>query len=179
MASLRELGLESPKETGATFAENAALKAREISLRTEAVVIADDSGLEVDALGGEPGVYSARYSGEPPDDERNIELLIERLSGTPDEERTGRFRCAVAVARGGEILLTASGTCEGTIGHERRGTNGFGYDPVFILADGRTMAELSDDEKNVISHRAVAFRAVAEELTELIAELANAGESSW
>jgi XTP/dITP diphosphohydrolase len=179
VVSLRELGLESPNETGTTFAENAAIKAREISLLTDSVVVADDSGLEVDALGGEPGVYSARYSGEPPDDERNIDLLIEKLSGTLDGARTARFQCAVAVARRGEMLLTSSGSCEGTIGHERKGTNGFGYDPLFILSDGRTMAELTDDEKNQISHRAVAFRAVAGPLAELIEELAKAGESSW
>jgi XTP/dITP diphosphohydrolase len=179
IVSLRELRLESPEETGITFAENAAIKAREISLQTDSVVVADDSGLEVDALDGEPGVYSARYSGEPPDDERNIDLLLDRLSGTPQESRAARYRCVVAVARGGEMLLTSSGSCEGTIGHERKGTNGFGYDPLFIMADGRTMAELSDDEKNQISHRAVAFRAVAGPLTELIEELASAGESTW
>jgi XTP/dITP diphosphohydrolase len=171
--------MESPEETGATFLENAELKAREISLRTPDLVIADDSGLEVDALGGEPGVYSARYSGEPPDDERNIDLLLAKLEGVDPDRRTGRYRCVVAVAQRGEILLTAAGSCEGTIGYERRGSNGFGYDPIFIMADGRTMAELSDVQKNQISHRAVAFRAVADSLTELIGELTIAGESSW
>lgn len=179
VASLRELGLDSPEETGVTFLENATLKAREISLQVTGLVVADDSGLEVDALDGAPGVYSARYSGEPPDDERNIDLLLARLEHVPDAARTGRFQCVVAVARAGEVVLSAAGSCEGTIGHSRRGLNGFGYDPVFVLPDGRTMAELSDEEKNQISHRAVAFRAVAEPLNELIAELANAGENSW
>jgi XTP/dITP diphosphohydrolase len=179
VASLRELGMESPDETGATFVENAELKAREISLLTPSLVIADDSGLEVDVLGGEPGVFSARYSGEPPDDERNIDLLLSRMEGVSLDRRTGRYRCVVAVARRGEILLTAAGSCEGTIGFERRGTNGFGYDPIFVMSDGRTMAELSDVEKNQVSHRAVAFRAVADSLTGLIEELTIAGESSW
>lgn len=179
VASLTELGLNSPEETGLTFAENAALKAREISLLTPSIVVADDSGLEVDALSGAPGVYSARYSGEPPDDERNISLLLSNLAYTPANDRSARFQCAVAVAKGGEVLLTAEGSCEGTIGYERRGTNGFGYDPVFLLPNGRTMAELSDQEKNTISHRAVAFRAVAEELSRLIAEPADVGETSW
>jgi XTP/dITP diphosphohydrolase len=171
--------MESPDETGVTFAENAELKAREISRLTPWPVIADDSGLEVDALDGAPGVYSARYSGEPPDDQRNIDLLLAQLAAVSDASRTGRFRCVVAVARKGEVLFTAAGACEGVIGHERRGANGFGYDPVFILPDGRTMAEISDEEKNQISHRAVAFRTVAEPLTELMDELANAGERSW
>jgi XTP/dITP diphosphohydrolase len=174
--SLRDLKLSVPEETGNTFAENAALKATAISLATDAIVVADDSGLEVDALGGEPGVRSARYAGEPGDDQRNIDLLLRRLAGTPLELRSARFRCAVAVAQRGEILLVSEGACEGSIGFERRGTNGFGYDPVFVLQDGRTMAELSANGKNMISHRAVAFRGVAEPLTELFEELTIAGE---
>lgn len=174
--SLRDLGVEGPEETGETFADNAELKATTISRLTDALVVADDSGLEVDALQGAPGVRSARYAGEPPNDERNIDLLLERLSDVPQPLRTARFRCAVAVARHGEVLLRADGSCEGTIGFERRGSNGFGYDPIFVFSDGRTMAELSAEEKNQVSHRAIAFRAVAEPLTELVAELSSVGE---
>lgn len=174
--SLTDLELTGPEETGESFADNAALKATEISRVTDALVVADDSGLEVDALQGAPGVRSARYAGDPPDDQRNIDLLLEQMAEIPPALRTARFRCAVAVARRGEILLRADGTCEGSIGYQRRGTRGFGYDPIFVLPDGRTMAELSDEEKNQVSHRAVAFRAVAEPLSALIGELSNAGE---
>ena len=175
--SFRDLGLTGPEETGSTFAENAALKAVDISLRVDAIVVADDSGLEVDALGGAPGVFSARFSGEPPNDQRNIELLLEKLSGVPDETRSARFRCAIAVARHGTILLTADGVCEGAIGHGCRGSNGFGYDPVFVLPSGSTMAELSTEEKNRISHRAVAFRAVADAMIGLIEEQSRRGDA--
>jgi XTP/dITP diphosphohydrolase len=166
--TLVDLNLESPDESGVTFAENAAIKAATISEAVDTLVLADDSGLEVDALDGAPGVYSARYAGEPGDDERNIDLLLDRLSDVADPGRTARFVCQVAVARGGSILATAEGSCPGRIGHERRGSNGFGYDPVFVLADGRTMAELSTEEKNQISHRAEAFRNVADRLIELV-----------
>jgi XTP/dITP diphosphohydrolase len=175
--SLRDLDLAPPDETGSTFEDNAALKAIEISLYTNRLVLADDSGLEVDALGGSPGVYSARYAGEPPDELRNIELLLSRLDSVPDDKRSARFRCVVVVARHGKQLLTSSGKCEGTIGREPRGTNGFGYDPVFMLPDGRAMAQLTAVEKNRISHRANAFRAVAGQLTRLIDELEIIGES--
>lgn len=175
--SLLDLGLTGPEETGASFADNAALKAIEISRHVKELVVADDSGLEVDVLGGGPGVYSARFAGDPPDDKRNIDLLLSRLMGMPDERRTARFRCAIAVARGGEIVLTADGTCHGRIGHACRGTNGFGYDPVFELPSGKTMAELTTEEKNLISHRAIAFRAVADALIGLIGEPSQRGDS--
>jgi len=174
--SLLDLGLTGPEETGTTFAENAALKAIDISTRVPGLVVADDSGLEVDALGGAPGVYSARFAGEPPDDRRNIDLLLKRLSGKPESERTARFRCAIATARYGKVMLTAEGICEGHIGHECRGFDGFGYDPVFVLPSGRTMAELKTEEKNQISHRAVAFRNIIGVLLGFIDEPSQRGD---
>lgn len=179
VATFYDLGFDSPEETGSTFLDNAVLKAREISRLTDHLVVADDSGLVVDALGGAPGIYSARYSGEPPDDQRNIDHLLAQMAGIPGERRTARYQCAVAVARCGKVLLTSEGACSGVISYETRGTNGFGYDPIFILSDGRTMAELSDAEKNQISHRAVAFRAVANALRELIDELDITGDARW
>lgn len=176
--SLGDVGVDPPEETGATFAENAAIKSVPLSVNVEWVVVADDSGLEVDALNGEPGVRSARYAGEPPDDQRNIDLLLARLAGVPDSARTARFRCAVSVAWQGAELLTGSGTCEGRIGYERRGDHGFGYDPIFMLDNGRTMAELTSEEKNRISHRARALGEVAERLAMLIDELHSTGDVS-
>lgn len=150
---------EEIEETGLTFAENAAQKAREACKRTGIITLADDSGLEVDALNGAPGVYSARFAGEAKDDEANIDKLLQLLEKVPDEERTGRFRCVLTVATpDGEEYMT-EGTVEGKIIRQRRGKGGFGYDPVFFVPDfGRTMAELSLGQKNKLSHRAQAFR---------------------
>ena len=150
-------------ETGETFEENALLKARAFgeALPPEAVaegwwVLGDDSGLEVDALGGEPGVRSNRWAGAGTTAEQRNRLLIERLEGVPDEERTARFRCVIAlISPAGEEYLV-DGTVEGCIAHEPRGTGGFGYDPIFELPDGRRISELSPDEKNRISHRGIA-----------------------
>lgn len=158
--SLRDIpDWEEVEETGSTFAENAALKARAAAKRTGYIALADDSGLEVDALGGAPGVYSARYAGEPKDDERNNDKLLKSLEKVPDEERTGRFRCALVIATpDGKTSLT-EGTVEGRILRARRGHDGFGYDPLFFMADfGRTMAELTMGQKNKLSHRAQAFQ---------------------
>lgn len=168
--TLDDMNMLSPDETGMTFAENATMKAVEVSKLVDAIVLADDSGLEVDALNGEPGVYSARYAGEPGNDRSNIDLLLRRLEGVDESKRAGRFVCSVVVARGGDVLFSAEGRCEGRIGHERRGENGFGYDPVFCFDDGRTMAELSTGEKNQISHRAMAYRNVADRLKALFTE---------
>ncbi|WP_019851278.1 XTP/dITP diphosphatase [Desulfitobacterium sp. PCE1] len=150
---------EEVEETGSTFAENAAMKARIAAQRMGLVSLADDSGLEVDALQGAPGVYSARYAGEPKDDDKNNDRLLQELEGVPEEQRTGRFRCALVIAAPtGEEYLT-EGTVEGRILNERRGKEGFGYDPLFYLPDfGRTMAQLNLSQKNKISHRAEAFR---------------------
>lgn len=167
--SLGDLGeWEDVEETGATFADNAAVKARIAAQRTGLVSLADDSGLEVDALQGAPGVYSARYAGEPKDDDRNNDKLLQELEGVPEEQRTGRFRCALVIAcPNGEEYLT-EGTVEGRILNERRGKEGFGYDPLFYLPDfGRTMAQLNLSQKNKISHRAQAFRQAVPILKEL------------
>lgn len=152
---------EDVEENGVTFAENAALKAGEAVRRTGLISLADDSGLEVDALDGAPGVYSARYAGEPKDDERNTDKLLHLLETIPENKRTARFRCALVMATPfGEDYLT-EGVVEGRILTKRRGSDGFGYDPVFYLPEfAQTMAELTLAEKNKLSHRAQAFRKV-------------------
>lgn len=157
--SLRDIpDWEDVEETGVTFADNAALKARVAVQRTGLIALADDSGLEVDALDGAPGVYSARYAGEPKSDERNTDKLLHSLDTIPEEKRTARFRCAlVMVTPFGKEYLT-EGAVEGRILTQRRGSDGFGYDPVFYLPEfARTMAELTMTEKNSLSHRAQAF----------------------
>nr|WP_206529486.1 XTP/dITP diphosphatase [Brevibacillus sp. SYP-B805] len=152
-------------EDGETFAANAIKKAVTIAEALGMAAVADDSGLEVDALGGRPGVYSARYAGEKASDEENWRKLLLELKDVPLEKRTARFRCVLAyVEPGGEPIL-ASGSCEGVILPEPAGTNGFGYDPVFFLP-GRncTMAQLDPDVKNRISHRAQAMQSLLEEI---------------
>jgi XTP/dITP diphosphohydrolase len=147
------------EETGNSFEENAILKAEAVSKQLNIRVISDDSGLMIDALEGRPGIFSARYAGEQKDDEANIDKVLKELSGIPTNKRTARFYCALALAAPGQKTLTVSGTCEGRIHEERRGTNGFGYDPIFFVPEkGLSMAELSGDEKNQISHRANAIK---------------------
>ncbi len=158
-------GLEPPEETGATFAENALLKAHFYANASGLLTLADDSGLEVDALGGRPGVQSARYAAT---DQLRIARVLEELSGVPPERRKARFICVAALASPtGEALIRA-GAVAGRITLAPRGTNGFGYDPIFELIEpphaGRTTAELSPAQKNAISHRARALRAIAPEL---------------
>ncbi|WP_307290752.1 XTP/dITP diphosphatase [Bacillus sp. SORGH_AS_0510] len=147
------------EETGTTFEENAILKAEAVSSALNRMVIGDDSGLMVDALEGRPGIYSARYAGEQKNDQNNTNKVLAELENVPEEKRTARFYCALAVAVPGHKTSTVSGTCEGRILKEQRGTNGFGYDPIFYVPDkGLAMAELSSDEKNKISHRANALK---------------------
>ena len=163
--SSAELGdWPEPEETGSTFEENARIKAVAARERFALAALADDSGLEVDALDGEPGVYSSRYSGECATDARNNERLLTVLGGTPLEERTARFRCAMVFIDEDGSEIVASGACEGTIGFEPRGAGGFGYDPLFWpdATPGRTMAELETAEKNAISHRGAALHALRE-----------------
>ncbi|MGE4272023.1 MAG: XTP/dITP diphosphatase [Desulfitobacterium sp.] len=149
---------EEVEETGVTFAENASVKARIAAERTGLISLADDSGLEVDALNGAPGVYSARYAGEPADDEKNNDKLLKELEGVPEAQRTGRFWCALVIATPTGEEFLSEGTVEGRILNERRGKEGFGYDPLFYLPDfGRTMAQLNLCQKNKISHRAQAL----------------------
>ena len=154
VVGLAEVGLSAPPETGVTFAENAILKARQAALGSGLPALADDSGLEVDALGGAPGVYSARYAGAAADDEANRQRLIAELARVPEVARTGRFRCAIAMALPDGAVEAVEASCEGRLITEPRGSGGFGYDPLFLFPErGLTMAELSMAEKNVISHR--------------------------
>lgn len=158
--SQKEAGIKTDvDETGTTFAENAAIKARAVAAKTDAIVIADDSGLVVDFLNGEPGIYSARYMGEDTSyDIKNAEI-IRRLEGAKEEERTARFACAIAAVLPDGRELLAEATIEGVIAHEPAGAEGFGYDPIFFVPEfGKTTAELSMEEKNKISHRGKALR---------------------
>jgi len=156
-------------ETGATFEDNARLKAGGYAALSGLITLADDSGLEVDLLNGEPGVYSARYGGSGTTAEDRYRLLLRKLEGVADDKRTARFRCVIAIAVPGEDMITSSGACEGVIIHEPRGVQGFGYDPVFYLPEqGKTMAELDPELKNQISHRAVAVRAIRPMLEDII-----------
>lgn len=158
--SLADIGYtEEIEETGHTFEENAVLKAEAVAKAMNKMVIADDSGLSIDNLGGSPGVYSARYAGEQKDDQANIVKVLGELKEIEKEQRTARFRCALAVSIPGEETKTVEGHVEGYIAEEPRGEYGFGYDPIFIVKDkDKTMAELTSDEKNKISHRADALK---------------------
>jgi XTP/dITP diphosphohydrolase len=161
-----------PVEDGETFRDNAALKARYYARRSGLWTIADDSGLEVDALGGEPGVRSARYAGEPKDAAANNGLLIHRLADVPEERRTARFRCAVVLSDGENILAFAEGTVEGRIVDEPRGRNGFGYDPHFYVDEMQmTAAEMAPETKHAISHRGRALRRLQAKLLDLLAKM--------
>jgi len=159
------------REDGVTFVENALAKARQAARATGLPAIADDSGLEVDALDGVPGVYSARYAGPGADDDSNNAKLLEALRGVPPNQRTARFRCvAVFVDPARELELVRDGACEGEVLEGPRGQDGFGYDPLFFIPTvGRTMAQLPLEEKNRLSHRAAAFRALAEALAATLA----------
>jgi XTP/dITP diphosphohydrolase len=175
--TLADLGREFPEpvEDRDTFEGNSQLKAVYYSLQSGMVTLADDSGLEVDALGGAPGVYSARYAelpGDPPRAERdaaNNQKLIEQLQGIATDRRTARFRCVLTVADGERVLAQSSGAIEGRIIDQPRGTGGFGYDPHFLVPEqGRTTAELEPGHKNEISHRGKALRALRERLATLL-----------
>lgn len=147
------------EETGSTFEENAILKAEALAKELQTFVIADDSGLEVDALNGEPGIYSARYAGEAKDDNANMDKLIANLEGIEGADRSARFVCAIAVAAPGKETVTYRGTCEGEIAKERKGEYGFGYDPIFWLPNReKMMAELTPEQKAEISHRGQAIQ---------------------
>ncbi|PZC46536.1 MAG: XTP/dITP diphosphohydrolase [Chloroflexi bacterium] len=159
-------------EDGDSFRANAAKKARAYANASRLPALADDSGLEVDALGGAPGVRSARYAGDSATDAENRAMLLAALDGLPTEERGARFRAVVALSFPyGPNVRFGEGTVEGRIAANERGDNGFGYDPIFELADGRRMAELTSDEKNAISHRGQAVRDIAWALESLTAAL--------
>jgi XTP/dITP diphosphohydrolase len=162
--------VDQPEETGDTFEENALLKARYYALATGLMSLADDSGLEVDALGGEPGVHSARYAGEGATDADRVLLLLSKLEGVPSEKRAARFQCVVALAWPEGTTETFHGSCEGRIAAEPKGSNGFGYDPVFYVPElGKSFAELEPVVKNQRSHRAEAARKAADRLRGVIA----------
>src|SRR5947209_6287356 len=155
-----------PEETGSTFKENAILKAVTISKHTDGLVIADDSGLQVDALNGAPGIYSARYAGEKATDTANVDKLLRALQNV--SQRSARFRCVIALARAGNVLRTFDGVAEGAIVNQPRGNSGFGYDPVFQPSGfEQTFAEMEPELKNRISHRATAAAALREQLRDI------------
>ena len=162
--SMKELGVDVDiVEDGATFEENAVIKARTVMEATGEMVLADDSGFEIDCLGGEPGIYSARYMGEDtPYEIKNAELL-RRCEGVPEEQRGARFVCVIACAYPDGTVDTARGVIEGKLAHEAKGSYGFGYDPIFYLPDrGCTTGELKPEVKNAISHRGIAVRKMVE-----------------
>lgn len=167
--SLKEAGIQAEaEENETTFEENAVIKAKEIMEKTGALVLADDSGLEVDALNGEPGIYSARYMGHETSYHIKNKNLIERLEGKTGEERSARFVCAIAACFPDGRVLTTRGTMEGQIGYEEKGENGFGYDPIFYLPEYQCYSgELPLEEKNKLSHRGKALRLMKEQLEAL------------
>ncbi len=163
------------EEDGRTLAENALKKARTAARVTGLPAMADDTGLEVDALGGRPGVFSSRFAGEGASYEDNVRKLLAELKGVPQERRTARFRCVVAIVDN-STEVTVEGVCEGLITEKPRGSGGFGYDPVFLVPEkGRTFAEMTTEEKNRISHRGQAFRKAARELEKLFGVMSSTG----
>lgn len=164
--SMKEAGISVDiEEDGATYEENALIKARAVAAHTDDIVMADDSGLEIDYLNCEPGVYSARYLGEDTSYTIKNANLIERLDGVPDEKRTARFVCAIAAVLPDGRELTTRAAIEGRIGYEEKGSHGFGYDPIFYVPQfQKTTAELTEEEKNVVSHRGKALQLMKEEL---------------
>ena len=167
LLSLNDVGIHTEvEETGATLEDNAALKATTYAQLSGMATIADDSGLEVDALGGEPGVRSARFAGRDATDSERIALLLHKVDNVPSFQRTARFRCVIALKKPGKPVRLYSGHCNGLIANEARGDQGFGYDPIFFLPQlNKTMAELNFEEKNAISHRGHAVAKVANDLS--------------
>ncbi len=168
--SLRDLDIDGAEETGATFEENAVLKAVHAARQSGLIAVADDSGIEVDALGGAPGVWSARYAGTSATDSDNRMRLLRDLANQGDVDRSAGFTCVIAVAQPSGHTRTFRGEMRGRIASEPRGSGGFGYDSLMLLDDGRTVAELTADEKNRISHRGTALRNALPYLKNLLAE---------
>jgi len=160
IVTLSDVGIDLVvSETGETMEENASIKAKAYALASNLIALADDSGLEVDALGGEPGALSARYAGEGVSDRERLDFLLSKLSHVPWEQRAARFRCVIAIATPKGVIDFCQGECHGIIAFEPKGEGGFGYDPIFFLPElGKTMAELTIEEKNEISHRGKAAR---------------------
>ncbi|NQT25766.1 XTP/dITP diphosphatase [candidate division KSB1 bacterium] len=168
LVSLHEfIEAKPPKEDGETFTENALIKARAAYGLTKLPCLADDSGLEVDALEGHPGIYSSRFAGEHATDQENNQKLLKMLTSKSDKERTARFKCAVALVAD-EVEYTVEGACEGYIINQPRGDDGFGYDPLFLVPNlGKTFAEIPLKQKNQISHRSIAFKRMAQLIHQL------------
>ena len=164
--SMKEAGLQSDaEETGTTFEENAIIKAKAMAAMTDDIVLADDSGLEVDYLNKEPGIYSARYLGEDTSYDIKNQAILDRMKGVPKEKRSARFVCAIAAVLPNKEVLVVREAIEGYIGYEVAGCNGFGYDPIFYVDEfGCSTAELSEEEKNKVSHRGKALRVMREKL---------------
>ena len=156
------------EETGTTFAENAKIKAKAAFEKTGMPSIADDSGLSVDALGGEPGVYSARYAGENATDAEKIAKLLKNMENVPEKDRTAQFHCAICCIIDEKTIIEVEETCSGIIANEPKGNAGFGYDPVFLAEDGRSFGELSADEKDAVSHRGKALRSLYAALRDIL-----------
>lgn len=168
LLGLDDIGLPAPAEQGVTFRQNADAKALHAAARSGLPTLADDSGLVVDALGGAPGVRSARFAGDGATDAANRDALLLAMAEVAEPQRRARFVCVVSLAQRGTILGRAEGTIDGQIGRAARGYGGFGYDSLFLLPDGRTMAELPPDEKNRLSHRAAAYRRILPFLLEAL-----------
>lgn len=170
VVSMKEAGITADiEENGTTFEENAIIKAKTIMEMTGEIVMADDSGLEIDYLDGAPGIYSARFMGEDTSYDIKNRALIEKLDGVPDEKRTARFACSIACALPDGRILTSYGAMEGQIGYEIKGENGFGYDPIFYLPEyGCSSAEISPEQKNELSHRGKALRSMKEKLQKIL-----------
>lgn len=168
--SLVDIAVEMPEETGTTFQENSELKAVSAAVQSGLITLADDSGLEVDALDGKPGVWSARFASLHATDAENRSKLLKELEGIPPTNRSARFVCALSVANPEGSVWTELGVLEGTIIDRERGESGFGYDSLFETADGRTLAEVSSSEKNAISHRGMAVRRALPRITHMLPE---------
>lgn len=168
ITTIAEFNAPAVEEDGLTFEANACKKALHYARYAGCTALADDSGLEVDALQGAPGVYSARFAGETADDTANNKKLLEELVLIPAGQRQARFRCVLAVATPEGRCMTVDGVCSGTIGFAPQGELGFGYDPLFVLPNGRTMAQLSPEEKNILSHRGRALVKLKEALIDFL-----------
>lgn len=165
---LAEIDLTLPDEGTISYRANANEKARFVAERTGRVTIGDDSGIEAFALGGRPGIISARFAGEPVSDQRNIDKLVAELDANGTDDRSAQFVCWLALANRTGLIASIEGTCAGTIGYEQRGSNGFGYDPVFLFPNEQTMAEMTDEEKDRVSHRGNAIRAMLPALRDAV-----------
>nr|WP_317412809.1 RdgB/HAM1 family non-canonical purine NTP pyrophosphatase [uncultured Solibaculum sp.] len=164
--SMAGVDFSDVEETGSTFEENASIKARAAFERSGKPSIGDDSGLAVDALDGAPGIYSARYAGPDATDLDRIHKLLHNMEGVPEDKRTARFVCSISCVLDKDTEIIVTGTCEGSVAYEPKGEGGFGYDPIFLLPDGRSFAQLTDAQKDAVSHRGEAMKLLKQRLSE-------------